>query len=142
MNMSDIAQDGIEPGAESESSEQIPARLGIHPIAIEVALGAAIWFIVMTWLAFARSPETDYLLVIVTVFFVIFFTLFLFTATYNRGDARWPIKRTSFREFLKGTVSTATGEESGRDVFIEIAALPIVLALGATLIGLAWMIFG
>ena len=79
---------------------------------------------------------------IVTLFFVIFFTLFLFTATYSRGDPRWPTKRTNFREFLSGTVSTATGDERGRDVLIEIVLLPVVLAFGATLIGLAWMIFG
>jgi hypothetical protein len=73
---------------------------------------------------------------------VIFLALFLFTATYSRGDPRWPTKRTSFREFLDGTVSTATGDERGRDVLIEIALLPVTLAVGATLIGLAWVIFG
>ena len=73
---------------------------------------------------------------------MIFITLFLFTATYSRGDPHWPTKRTSFREFLNSTVSTATGDERGRDVLIEIALLPVVLAFGATLIGLAWMIFG
>ena len=104
-------------------------------------VAATVWFLAVAWLAFARGAETDYLLVIVTLFFVIFLTLFLFTATYSRGDARWPTKRASFREFLHGTVSTATGDERGRDVLIEIAALPVVLAVGATLIGLAWVIF-
>ena len=31
---------------------------------------------------------------------------------------------------------------SGRDVLIEIALLPVALAVGAILIGLAWVIFG
>ncbi len=128
--------------AQAASQEQVQAKLGVHPIAIETALAAALWFIAVSWLAFAHDAETDYLLVIVTLFFVIFFTLFLFTATYSRGDPRWPTKRTSFREFLDGTVSTATGDERGRDVLIEIAAMPITLALAGTLIGLAWMIFG
>ena len=96
----------------------------------------------MTWLAFAHGVETDYLLAIVTLFFVIFFTLFLFTATYSRGDPRWPTKRDELSRVSHGTVSTATGDERGRDVLIEIASLPVVLAIGATLIGLAWMIFG
>jgi hypothetical protein len=30
----------------------------------------------------------------------------------------------------------------GRDVLIEIALLPVVLAFAATVIGLAWLIFG
>ena len=131
-----------KPEAESASQEQPPASLAVHPIAFETAIAAAFWFIAVTWLAFAHGVETDYLLAIVTLFFVIFFALFLFTATYSRGDPRWPTRQARFREFLDGTVSTATGEERGRDVLIEIAALPVVLAFGATLIGLAWVIFG
>jgi hypothetical protein len=30
----------------------------------------------------------------------------------------------------------------GRDVLIQIATIPVALALAATLIGLAWVIFG
>jgi len=46
------------------------------------------------------------------------------------------------REFLHSNVGLATGEESGRDVLIEIALVPVTLAFAATVIGLAWMIFG
>lgn len=140
--MSNPTHDMIEPDAESVSPDPVTETLGVHPIAIETAIGAALWFIAVTWLAFAHGREIDYLLVIVTLFFAMFFTLFLFTATYSRGDPRWPTKRASIREFLNGTVSTATGEERGRDVLIEIALLPVTLAFGATLIGLAWVIFG
>jgi hypothetical protein len=136
-------QDRTETTATEPTKKQpAPTSTGVHPAAIITIIGAALWFIAVTWLAFAHGRETDYLLVIVTLFFGAFFALFLLTATYNRGDARWPVKRTSFREFLDGTVGTATGDQRGRDVFIEIATLPIALALGATLIGLAWMIFG
>ena len=34
------------------------------------------------------------------------------------------------------------GTMSGREVFFEIALIPVALAFGATLIGLAWVIFG
>lgn len=140
--MSDRTSNVIGPDAESASTDETPASLAIHPIAIATAIAAALWFIAVTWIAFAHGGEIDYLLVIVTLFFGLFLTLFLFTATYSRGDPRWPVVRTSFRQFLSGTVTTATGEESGRDVLIEIALLPVVLAFGATLIGLAWLIFG
>jgi hypothetical protein len=140
--MQDRTTETITPASESAKQESTPAAIGVHPVAIATIVGAALWFIAVTWVAFARGAEIDYLLAIVTLFFGIFFTLFLLTATYNRGDARWPVKRTSFREFLDGTVGTATGDQRGRDVFIEIAALPITLAVGATLIGLVWMIFG
>ena len=78
----------------------------------------------MAWLDFARDGEIDYLLAIVTLFFVMFFTLFLLTASYSAHDPRWPSRDTSFREFLRSSFGTATGSMRGREVLIEIALLP------------------
>ena len=86
---------------------------------IKIAVGAAVWFVVTSWLAFAWDSEVDYLLVIVTLFF-----------------------GTSFREFLKSNIRIGRGTMSGREVLFEIALIPVALAFGATLIGLAWVIFG
>jgi fatty acid desaturase len=122
---------------ETSRAERMQAgEVGVHPAAVEIAVAATIWFLAVTWLAFASGPEIDYLLVIVTLFFVIFFTLFLLTASYSLHDKRWPVRDTSLREFLNSTVSTATGDERGRDVLIEVALVPVSLALAATLIGL------
>ena len=93
-------------------------------------------------LAFAWDSEIDYLLAIVTLFFAIFFTLFLLTASFSVHDARWPVRHTSFREFLKSNIRIGRGTMSGREVLFEIALIPVALAFGATLIGLAWVIFG
>jgi fatty acid desaturase len=123
------------PGA-SRAERMQAGEVGVHPAAVEIAVAATIWFLAVTWLAFASGPEIDYLLVIVTLFFVIFFTLFLLTASYSLHDKRWPVRDTSLREFLNSTVSTATGDERGRDVLIEVALVPVSLALAATLIGL------
>ena len=132
------------PLKEAESS-QIAARdsetaseTGVHPIVAEIAVGAALWFLLMSWLDFARGGEIDYLLVIATLFFVIFFGLFLLTASYTLHDPRWPLRDTSLREFLRAKVGTATGTMRGRDVLIEIALVPVSLAFAATLIGLVW----
>ena len=123
--MSNRTRNIIEPDAEPTTLRQAPHTFGVQPLVIEIAIAAAMWFLAVTWFAFARSAETDYLLVIVTLFFAIFFTPFLLTASYSNGDPRWPVKRASFREFLNGTVGTATGDERGRDVLIEIALLPV-----------------
>jgi hypothetical protein len=123
--------------AETKDS-QTPAETGIHAAVVEIAVGAALWFIVMAWLDFARDGEVDYLLVIVTLFFVIFFALFLLTASYSVHDPRWPLRDTSFREFLRAKVGTATGTMRGRDALIEIALVPVSLAFAATVIGLVW----
>lgn len=115
------------------------AQTSVHPAAIEIALAAALWFIAVTWVSFARGAEVDWDLVVVTLFFVFFFALFLFTASYGLKDARWRQRDTNFREFLDSDVGTATGPMSGREVLLEIAVIPVSLALAATLIGLIWI---
>ena len=101
-----------------------------------------LWFLAVTWLAFAGKGGVDWDLTVVTLFFAIFFTLFLLLASFSVNDPRWPTRHTSLREFLKSNVGLATGDENGRDVLIEIALVPVTLAFAATLIGLAWVIFG
>jgi hypothetical protein len=115
---------------------------GVHPIVSKIVVGAAIWFIVVTWFSFAKDSETDFYLAIVILFFAIFFTLFLLTASFSTHDPRWPSRDTSFGEFLKSNVGIGSGTMRGRDVLMEIALIPVALAFAATLIGLAWVLFG
>jgi hypothetical protein len=63
-------------------------------------------------------------------------------ASYRVGDPRWPARQTSLHEFLDSDVGIESGTMRGRDVLIEIALVPVALAFAATLIGLAWVIFG
>jgi hypothetical protein len=132
------------PGAaEADSAERMArAEAGVHPLAAKIAIGAVIWFLAVTWLSFAWGPETDFLLVIVILFFAFFLGLFLLTASFSAKDPRWPSGDTSWRQFLTSKVGVGSGTMRGRDVLIQIALLPVTLALAATLIGLAWVIFG
>lgn len=137
-NRTPIEQAEASPVSADTREGQAPTETGVHTAVAVIAVGAALWFIAMSWLDFARGGEIDYLLAIVTLFFVIFFTLFLLTASYSLHDPRWPLRDTSFREFLRAKVGTATGTMRGRDVLIEIALVPVSLAFAATLIGLVW----
>ena len=110
-----VTDDREEPGLRKPQT-------GVHPAAIGVALAATLWFIAVTWVSFARSAEVDWDLVVVTLFFIFFLGLFLFTATYALKDPRWRQRDTSFREFLRSEVGTGTGPMSGREVMLEIAA--------------------
>jgi len=129
-----------EPEASSAEGAET-TEVGV-PIAVETALAAALWFIAMVWIAFAAGPEINYLPVIVTLFFMMFFTLFLLTASYSVKDPRWPSRTMRLREFLRSKVAIGSSTMSGRDVLIETALIPVALAFAATLIGLAWVIFG
>ena len=89
---------------------------GVHPVVIKVALSAAAWFIAVTWLNFAAGIEVDFDLAVVTGFFVMFFTLFLLTASLVIKDPRWKQRNTSFTEFLKDQVAIDTYTMRGSDV--------------------------
>jgi hypothetical protein len=131
-----------EPTPNQTDETPRAGQIGVHPIVVKIAIGAVLWFLAVTWIAFAGAGGVDWDLTVVTLFFAFFFTLFLLTASFSAHDPRWPTRDTSLREFLNGKVGLATGEESGRDVLIEIGLMPVALAFAATLIGLAWMIFG
>jgi hypothetical protein len=139
----DRERDQVHPGGPEASSakRQEASEAGVHPIVVKTAVAAALWFIAVVWLAFA-GPEISYLLVIVTLFFVMFFVLFLLTASYSVEDSRWPSRTPRLREYFDSEVGIAGGKMSGRDVLIETTLIPVSLAFAATLIGLAWVIFG
>jgi hypothetical protein len=131
---------GSQPIADNGDERDLrEPQTGVHPAAIVIALIAALWFVAVTWVSFARGAEVDWDLVVVTLFFAFFFALFLFTASHALKDRRWHQRDTSFREFLRSEVGTATGPMSGRDAMLEIAVMPLSLAFAATLIGVVWI---
>ena len=83
-------------------------------------------------LAFA-GPEISYRLVIVTLFFLMFFVLFLLTASYSVEDPRWPSRTPRLREYFDSEVGIAGGKMSGRDVLIETTLIPASLAFALRL---------
>ena len=137
--MSHLAIKDFEAVVPATPPSRDARQTAVHPYVIELAIGAALWFVAVIWLAFAKGAETDLALAIVTLFFAFFFGLFTLTASYGLHDPRWEQRSTNFREFLVSRVGTATGAMSGRDVLIEITLLPLALALAATLIGIAWI---
>jgi hypothetical protein len=62
------------------------------------------------------------------------------TATMVINDPRWKEPKVRFSEFLNEEVAIDRGALRGRDVLIQIALLPVCLAIAATLIGLVWSI--
>jgi hypothetical protein len=121
--------------------EPEPALLpitGVHPAVIKIALSAVVWFLAVAWFDFSGGPEVDLDLAVVTGYFVMFFTLFLLTASMVVDDPRWKQPKARFIEFLKDEVPIDRGTMRGRDVLIHIILLPVCLAAAATLIGLVW----
>jgi hypothetical protein len=129
-----------EAGRESVAARK-PAS--VHPVAIEIGLAATLWFLAMAWLSFAWGRHVDAALAVASLFFVMFFTLFLTTASHAVKDKRWALRQESFAAFLHDdNIAIDRGKMQGRDVLVEVILIPVALAFAATLIGLAWVIFG
>ena len=109
---------------------------GIHPFAFRLAMIAAVWFILVMAISFGGG-ETDLPLGIIYVFSTIFFGLMIgFGISASRRDRQ----RESFREFVEGDADIASGRIKGREALLQLLILPTTLALGATAIGLVFLI--
>ena len=105
----------------------------MHPIAIAMPLIAPAAMIAAFWLALAGSELS---LISVAAIFIFMILLGLTTACgafTHKAEPNGTRTRT-FREFLDGEVDVETGRVSGRVAFRQVATIPVVVAIGSTLI--------
>jgi hypothetical protein len=137
-------QSGLERSLATADFKRDPeaATVGVHWGIIAVALAAAIWFVLaMVFLFASGEAVSDYLLFIVAGFAVVFFALTLGLARWAADDPRWT--RTGrprpFRDFVAGNVAIFTGAIAGKEAMTQLLTLPIALAVGATIIGIVFL---
>ena len=133
---------------ETAMKKQLPrevrgaAEANIHPIVGEIAIGASLWFLIVVWVSFAAGAETDLPLAMVTLIFVISFGLLILVGRYSSTDPRWSFPQRSLRDFMRCEVGLESGRVTGREALIQVALVPVTLALAATLIGIVWLALG
>ena len=122
----------------SVAPEGQPAQ-GMHPLAFRLPTVALPWFVISMAISFADTPETGYLMAIVAGFALVFFSLIIGLATRARGSRRRLGSAAGFRRFVRGQVATHTGRISGREAVVQLAVLPVALALGGMAIRLVYL---
>jgi hypothetical protein len=100
----------------------------------ETVLAAFAWMLLAAWIAFGTAREADFTLAFASLVFFVFFAILAFLSVTVRHHMRASEETVS--HFLHADVDTATGPMSGRAAWIEIAVIPVALALAATLIGM------
>jgi hypothetical protein len=121
-----------KPALFADRPNSLPAT-SVHPGAIAIALAAAAYFVIACWVTFAGG-EASLVLAVVTLILAVMFGLLAYGSALSRNVESDRRLTRSFREFLKGDVDIETGRISGRAALLQIAAMPIILALGGTLI--------
>lgn len=134
------------------SKPVVPSSTGLHPKPDELPGGelpravyrsvvaAFIWMIAAAWITFGRGREADFALTAASLLILIF--LMLPFIIYVTATHHMKAKQETLQHFLRSEVDTATGPLSGREVWVEIAIIPIALALAATLIGIVYAFTG
>jgi len=109
------------------------------PSAVYVTVIAAFaWMLVMAWLAFSSSDGTDLDLGIATGFALVFFGVPL--AIHHMVAHLTHRAQIPMRKFLAAPFDTFTGEMPPRQAWLEVAIIPISLAIAATLIGTVFLL--
>jgi hypothetical protein len=119
---------GSRPGAEFPS---------IVYVSIVVAFA---WMLTAAWLAFGGHTATDLDLLIVTVLCTV--SLMLPLAIDHTNAARLSVHHPRLKEFFSSRLDTATGSLSAGEAWLQVALIPVGLAIAATLIGIIYVVFG
>jgi hypothetical protein len=117
-----------------------PVELPGHefPIAIYASIiGAFAWMLFVAWVAFSAADGTDLDLLIATVLGIVFFGIPIamhHTSLRSTSDAA-----ASMRQFMDSAFDTFTGPMPARQAWLEVALIPVALAIAATLFGIVYL---
>ena len=124
---------GTPEYAKTDPAPHLLPATRVHPVAIAIPLLAYAWLGVAAWLAFAGG-ETSLILAVIFVLSVMYFGLLVGGAVMGRNMTPERKQDRSVREFLDGEVEIATGRITGREAMMQIAMMPVALAIGGTAI--------
>jgi len=113
------------------SVANIPPTNDMHPIAIAMPLIVPVAMIAAFWLTVAGIELS---LAVTTLTVMILLGLISACGTFAHKVESNGTRTRTFREFLNGEVDVATGRISGRVAFRQVATIPVVVAIGSTLI--------
>jgi hypothetical protein len=105
----------------------------MHPIAIAMPLIAPAAMIAAFWLTLAGS-ELSLIPAVTTLTVMMLLGLITACGAFAHKIEPNGTRTRTFREFLNGEVDVETGRISGRVAFRQIATIPVVVAIGSTLI--------
>jgi hypothetical protein len=103
-----------------------------------VVLGSYAWLLVIAWIIFGGSVETDLALVVVATICVMLLAIPVVASRMAFNHSIHPRFR---RKRVRSThLGTATGELAAREAYLQILIIPITLALAATLFAIVYLV--
>lgn len=126
-----------QPEAPSDARPE-SLRLGpgadIHGGIYAIIGGAYAWMIFVLWLALNADGEAVFMIAISTFFLAMYAGIPAALTAIGRNPPEYRSRlHSDFAEFLDRKFSTSTGTISGREAALQILSIPVILALGMTL---------
>jgi len=113
----------------------------LHPAIYLIMVGLAVWLVLSVW-AFASNPGTEYLLVVVSGFFVVFLAIpaaLWQTWRHQRRDTKAP-HGPSLRDWAAGDFKTWQYRTTAKSTAVEILLPLAAVAFGMTAFGIAFQL--
>lgn len=129
--------DATSKGGPRSSYGSVPGAEFPTFVYVSVVVAFA-WIMLAAWLAFAREMDAALALGIGIALAIVFFGLPIILHRVAIVHARSRPEMTG--DFLTAPVDIATGPLTGRSAWLQVALIPVALALAATLIGGAFLL--
>jgi hypothetical protein len=123
----------VRAQSDTDANTRLKDATAVHPAAIGIAIFAAFWFAFAAWVGFAGDKEAAAHIAMVIFISAMFLGLLAGCGGYSRNMTEDRRSTRSFRDFLNGVVEIETGEISGREALFQIAGMPVIWAIGGTL---------
>jgi hypothetical protein len=111
-----------------------PSANGLHPYVYGAIAALVLWFIVSAW-SFASDGYTDWLLVVVSAFLLIFVALPFVLSLVSRDDADDGSPRRSFRNWASCEFDTWQYRLKCKNAAVEVLLPVAAIAFGMTAFG-------
>jgi len=112
-----------------------PVSSGLHPYVYAAIAALVLWFVLSVWSTFASDGYTDWLLVVVSGFLVIFMGIPFVLSQVSRDDANAGSPRQSFRGWASCEFDTWQYRLTCRSAAVEVLLPIAAIAFGMTAFG-------
>lgn len=117
-----------------------PVSNGLHPYVYGAIAALALWFVLSVWSAFASDGYTDWLLVVVSGFLLIFVALPFVLSRVTRDGAGDGAPRRSFRNWASCEFDTWQYRLSCKNAAVEVLLPVAAIAFGMTAFGVVLLL--
>ncbi|MFC4352583.1 hypothetical protein ACFOW6_13610 [Fodinicurvata halophila] len=116
-----------------DESEAAQGNRALHGGVYKLVVGAWLWLLLVFWTVFGFERESAYMMAVTTGLFFLYFGISAMLMGMQRD---YETVHERFTRYLQQRFETQSGPISGWGSLVQVAIIPVALALAGTVIGL------